>query len=162
MSTRFTRIDARPKTMMTILRMIALGSFLIALPLQAPANSLIMPGEVIKGHAKDEQDCVKCHKKFDKPAQCLTCHNARDWNTWDFDHNATGFRLDGAHQKIGRNCYACHMKPMDKKVLVTNACGACHEKDDVHNGTYGDRCERCHEGNDWKQIKVGVTTTRKN
>ena len=63
--------------MMTILRMIALGSFLIALPLQAPADIMVMPGEVIEGHAKEEKDCDKCHKKFDKAAQsklCADCH----------------------------------------------------------------------------------------
>jgi hypothetical protein len=49
---------------------------------------------------------------------------------------------------------------MDKKVLASTACGSCHDKDDVHNGNFGDRCERCHEGNDWKQLKIGVTTTR--
>jgi hypothetical protein len=45
--------------MMTSLRMITLASSLMALPMQAPADSMIMPGEVIKGHAKDEQDCDK-------------------------------------------------------------------------------------------------------
>ena len=53
------------------------------------------------------------------------------------------------------------MKPMDKKVLASTACGSCHDKDDVHNGNFGDRCERCHEGSDWKQIKIGVTSSRK-
>jgi hypothetical protein len=52
------------------------------------------------------------------------------------------------------------MKPMDEKVLASTACGSCHDKDDVHNGNFGDRCERCHEGSDWKQIKIGVVTTR--
>ena len=93
--------------------------------------------------------------------ECQTCHNTRDWKAWDFDHNKTNFKLDGPHKKIGSNCYACHKKPMDKKVLLSTACGSCHDKDDVHNGNFGDRCERCHEGNDWKQIKIGVITTRK-
>ena len=63
--------------MKTIFRMLALASFLFALPLQAQANKLLMPGEVIKSHAKDEENCEKCHKKFDKNAQsqlCADCH----------------------------------------------------------------------------------------
>jgi len=114
-----------------------------------------------------KSDCWSCHDKEDGKVhkrrfgtECQTCHNTRDWKAWDFDHNKTNFRLDGAHKKIGSNCYACHKKPMDKKVLTSMACGSCHDKDDVHNGNFGDRCERCHEGNDWKQIKIGVVTTR--
>jgi hypothetical protein len=37
----------------------------------------LMPGALIAGHAKYEQQCEKCHKKFDKAAQvqlCLDCH----------------------------------------------------------------------------------------
>jgi len=40
-------------------------------------DSLIMPGELIKGHAKIEAECSNCHKRFDKDAQtklCLACH----------------------------------------------------------------------------------------
>ena len=46
--------------------------------------------------------------------------------------------------------------------IDTDATPGCHDKDDVHNGNFGDRCERCHEGSDWKQIKIGVVTTRQN
>ncbi|MDO8988216.1 MAG: cytochrome c3 family protein [Sideroxyarcus sp.] len=111
-----------------------------------------------------KSDCWSCHEKDDVHkrklgTECQTCHNARDWKAWDFDHNKTGFRLDGAHKKGANNCYACHKRPMDKKVLVINTCGGCHDRDDVHNGSFGDRCERCHIGNDWKQIKIGVTTS---
>lgn len=113
-----------------------------------------------------KSDCWSCHEKEDVhkrklATECRICHNTRDWKAWDFDHNKTGFKLDGPHKKIGSNCYACHKKPMEKKVLLSTACGICHDRDDVHNGNFGDRCERCHEGNDWKQIKMGVVTTRK-
>lgn len=113
-----------------------------------------------------KSDCWSCHDKEDVHkrklgTECQTCHNTRNWKAWDFDHDKTNFKLDGPHKKTASNCYACHKKPMDKKVLTSMACGSCHDKDDVHNGNFGDRCERCHEGNDWKQIKIGVTTTRK-
>ncbi len=115
-----------------------------------------------------KSECWSCHDRDDDKVhkrrfgtECQTCHNTRNWKAWDFDHNKTNFKLDGPHKKIGSNCYACHKRPMDKKVVVINTCGNCHDRDDVHNGNFGDRCERCHEGNDWKQLRVGVTTTRK-
>jgi hypothetical protein len=43
----------------------------------ASIESLIMPGEVIEGHAKYEQTCNKCHDRFDRKNQkskCLDCH----------------------------------------------------------------------------------------
>ena len=63
--------------MTTLLRTLALASLLFALPMQAHANKLLMPGDVIKSHAKEEEVCEKCHKKFDKAAQsslCADCH----------------------------------------------------------------------------------------
>ena len=40
-------------------------------------ETALMPGQVIEGHAKWEEDCTKCHKRFDKAAQntlCQDCH----------------------------------------------------------------------------------------
>lgn len=112
-----------------------------------------------------KSDCWSCHEKDDGKVhkrrfgtECETCHNTRNWKAWDFDHNKTSFKLGGPHKKIGPNCYACHKKPMDKKVSLSSSCGNCHDRDDVHNGNYGDRCDRCHDGDTWKQLKVGVTS----
>jgi hypothetical protein len=114
-----------------------------------------------------KSDCWSCHENDDAKVhkrrfgtECQLCHNVRDWMAWDFDHNKTEFRLDGAHKKVANKCYTCHAKPMGKKVALSSSCGSCHDRDDVHNGSYGDRCERCHIGNDWKQIKVGVSLSR--
>ena len=41
-------------------------------------ESLLMPGDVIAGHADIESACSSCHKPFDKKAQrglCLDCHD---------------------------------------------------------------------------------------
>ncbi len=114
-----------------------------------------------------KSDCWSCHESDDTKVhkrrfgtECQLCHNVRDWMAWDFDHNKTEFKLDGAHKKVANKCYTCHAKPMGKKVVLNSSCGSCHDRDDVHNGSYGDRCERCHIGSDWKQIKVGVSLTR--
>ncbi len=113
-----------------------------------------------------KSDCWSCHEKDDAKmhkrrfgTECQDCHNTRDWMAWDFNHDKTNFKLGGAHKKVANKCYACHMKPMDKKVVLTTACGSCHERDDVHNGSFGDRCERCHDGDDWKKVKMGVSGT---
>ena len=71
------RIDSGMQNMKMFIRALALASLFIVYPMQAQANKLLMPGEVIKGHAKEEENCEKCHKKFDKAAQstlCADCH----------------------------------------------------------------------------------------
>ena len=40
---------------------------------------LVMPGQLIQGHAKLEAECSKCHSPFSPKAQddlCLACHKA--------------------------------------------------------------------------------------
>ena len=40
-------------------------------------ETLLMPGDVIEGHADVEAECSSCHKSFDKKAQrglCMDCH----------------------------------------------------------------------------------------
>jgi hypothetical protein len=110
-----------------------------------------------------KSDCWSCHEKDDVHkhklgTECQTCHSTRSWQAWDFDHNKTNFKLDGAHKKIASKCYDCHKKPMVKKVVLSSLCGSCHDRDDVHNGNFGDRCDRCHEGDDWKKVKMGAAT----
>jgi len=114
-----------------------------------------------------KSDCWSCHEKDDAKThkrrfgtECKTCHNARDWMAWDFDHSKTEFKLDGPHKKIAGKCYDCHKRPMSEKVEQSKACGSCHDRDDVHNGSYGDRCERCHDGDTWKQVKMGMTPVK--
>ncbi len=112
------------------------------------------------------KECADCHDKDDAHKRrlgtdCQVCHTTRSWQAWDFDHNKTTFRLDGAHRKVAGKCYSCHQKPMGKKVLLSTACGTCHDRDDVHNGSFGERCDRCHDGDNWKQVKMGAAASRK-
>ena len=47
----------------------------------AGIKSLIMPGQVIEGHAKYEEECNRCHKSFSKESQnrmCRDCHENVD------------------------------------------------------------------------------------
>jgi len=102
-------------------------------------------------------DCHACHEKDDVHKRrlgvdCATCHNARTWKSWDYDHDKTGFVLDGAHAKT--KCYACHKVPMKKRNLPAPVptCYSCHAGQDVHRGTFDSRCERCHGTADWRVV----------
>jgi hypothetical protein len=112
-----------------------------------------------------KKDCNSCHTKDDTHkgrlgTGCETCHNARDWKVWDFDHDKqTDFKLDGGHEGI--HCDECHTKPSKRKKLATPAaCAQCHYSDDVHDGGFGRQCERCHESTSWRDLKVGVGFAR--
>jgi len=66
--------------MLTFSRLIVLAAGLFACAMQAQAdsaNDLLMPGQLISGHAKYENECNNCHKPYDKSAQpvlCKDCH----------------------------------------------------------------------------------------
>ena len=112
-------------------------------------------------------DCFACHKKDDAPVhqlrlgkKCESCHNARSWKAWDFDHDKrTEFKLDGGHKKL--DCYACHKKEMDDNIVVPRLCVGCHENDDKHQGEFGQLCERCHVTSDFRTILIGSGSQRR-
>ncbi|MEQ1914987.1 MAG: cytochrome C, partial [Sideroxydans sp.] len=77
---------------------------LFVLPLNAQANKLLMPGDVISGHAKEEEKCEVCHKKFDKKAQsqmCMDCH--KDVGKDVSDKKGHHGRIDTT-----KECKECH------------------------------------------------------
>ncbi|MFM2057949.1 MAG: hypothetical protein RLY71_2334 [Pseudomonadota bacterium] len=105
------------------------------------------------------RDCYSCHKKDDKHKlkfgeKCESCHNARSWKAWDFNHDKrTDYKLDGAHRKI--SCESCHKAPAPKgkaAAALGSSCFACHRADDVHDGNFGMRCEQCHVTDNWKKV----------
>jgi hypothetical protein len=101
-------------------------------------------------------ECVACHEKKDVHkrrlgTRCETCHNARDWRAWDFDHSKTRYRLDGAHRRA--DCLACHRAPVSGPVRLDTACSSCHARDDVHAGRFGLRCESCHATRSFREVK---------
>jgi hypothetical protein len=112
-------------------------------------------------------DCYSCHKKDDDKVhkrrlgtKCETCHNARSWKAWDFDHDKrTKFKLDGGHKKL--DCYACHKKAMEDRIVVPGTCVGCHDSDDVHRGEFGQLCERCHVTSDFKTLLMGAVPKRR-
>jgi hypothetical protein len=125
-----------------------LAALLAMLACPASAQSiekLIMPGEVIAGHAKYETDCRQCHAPFDKaeqPKLCLDCHKdvARDVATKTRLHG----RLDSP------DCRACHTehKGRQARIAVVDAKSLDHAKTEFKlNGKHADigaKCESCH------------------
>ncbi len=105
-------------------------------------------------------DCYSCHKKEDKHKQslgvrCESCHNARSWALWDFNHDKrTQYALNGSHSKV--KCEGCHKEvaPKGKDTApVGSSCISCHQTADVHDGQFGMRCEQCHVTESWKKFQ---------
>ena len=87
-----------------------------------------------------EQTCVTCHAQDDPHAgqfggrECTACHDTRSFTVASFDHSATRWPLDGAHEDVP--CASCHMKTMKKEgTLVVRyrpletECKACHREE---------------------------------
>jgi hypothetical protein len=124
-----------------------LGLFLLAAWFDtAGAQSLegvLMPGPLIRGHAKLEGDCANCHVKFDKAAQdrlCLDCHKpvARDVQ-----------EKRGHHGRIRiETCRGCHTdhKGRDANIAPVDEKGFDHAKTDFAlAGAHGKvACKSCH------------------
>ena len=94
----------------------------LSLLLEVKANAqnifekLVMPGELIEGHAKFEKDCSNCHVSFAKKAQsrrCLDCHK---------DIDADISRKIGAHGRrpdvAAHECSHCHEDHKGRKADV--------------------------------------------
>lgn len=97
-------------------------------------------------------ECLTCHKDpHDKKfgTNCSECHNQNSFsvstkNLGVFDHNQTGFVLEGKHQLL--ECRNCHSSGSMTKALPHDQCKDCHK--DYHQGdfklsTYTD-CKSCH------------------
>ncbi len=128
--------------------------------------------------------CADCHRDphagtadaYLGDAGCKTCHDSNDWHSASqapapgvvvsFDHDATGFSLEGAHRTVG--CAECHRvtgRGTDEIMLsfdgAPTACRGCH--DDPHLGQFdldlADRsgrrpealaaCRDCHSLEGW-------------
>lgn len=106
----------------------------------------IMPGEVVESHAKVEQDCGKCHKRFDRAAQpglCQDCHK---------DIGADVRTRTRLHGRLEDNaCSRCHTEhkgrraniaPLDKKTFDHDRTG--FRLSGAHR-EIGTKCEGCHK-----------------
>ena len=137
-----------------------------------------------RGKKLNPNNCLSCHtilkEQISKKRglhsnndfkQCETCHVdhlGRDYAMvyWDgkkenFDHNKTGYKLEGKHQ--GLKCAKCHnaeniadpqkfkakKKDLRKTFLgLENKCLSCHK--DEHRGQIENDCLSCHNMKGWK------------
>ncbi|MEN8206864.1 MAG: cytochrome C [Pseudomonadota bacterium] len=132
----------------------------------AGIKSLVMPGQVIEGHAKYEDECGRCHKPFSKESQsrmCLDCHEKVD----DDIRQKQGSHGMGKTRDI--DCNYCHTehKGRDADIIqmgietfdhdstdyllkgahIMTNCDACH----VPGKKYREApksCVKCHKEND--------------
>ncbi|PLX03779.1 MAG: hypothetical protein C0595_05790 [Marinilabiliales bacterium] len=78
---------------------------------------------------------------------CSDCHTSEGWtvdrNTISFQHNQTGFELEGTHNQL--DCKQCHSTLVFSDAQA--GCISCH--DDMHEQTVGFDCQRCHNSVDW-------------
>lgn len=137
-------------------------------------EKLVMPGELIEGHAKLEKNCSNCHKSFAKAAQsrlCLDCHKeiATDISR---KVGAHGRRTDVGKQE----CSHCHEDHKGRKVDVigldpqtfnhaltdflldgahkTAACLGCHAAGKKHRNAPTE-CVSCHKKDEPHQARLG-------
>ncbi|HQN65645.1 MAG TPA: cytochrome C [Methylophilus sp.] len=102
--------------MLRLLVSVVLGLLLSSLSLADTLESVMMPGKVIQGHLKWEDNCQKCHKRFDKEGQdqlCKDCHK---------DINKDVAQKNGYHGKMkqGRNCSECHTEHKGREANIVN------------------------------------------
>jgi hypothetical protein len=105
-------------------------------------------------------ECVNCHSEHNGEDFILT-----KWDLKTFDHNRTGYRLEGKHS--GPGCNRCHtpehvseseraaikVKDLSRTFLgVSPSCTNCHQ--DQHAGRLGPSCLQCHNYSDWKIISL--------
>lgn len=134
-------------------------------------EDVLMPGKVIAGHAKYEQECANCHVKFNKAAQdglCLDCHKevARDVRT-----------KQGYHGRLQPDsCRSCHTDHKGRDVNIVRfdekafdhaksdfalagahprvACRSCHAAGKKYREAPGG-CDGCHRKDDKHKGALG-------
>jgi len=139
-------------------------------------ETLVMPGQVIEGHADIEAECSECHAPFSKTRQrdlCLGCHDheniARDIKAGKGMHGRFGPAAEG-------ECSNCHIEHQGRDADIVGLdeetfehrytdfplegahmaadCRGCHEAGTSHRET-DTECFSCHEADDSHQGRLG-------
>jgi hypothetical protein len=139
-------------------------------------ESLVMPGELIRGHAELESECSSCHISFNRAGQdglCRDCHEdvAEDIN------NEAGYH-GKASDVAGETCASCHTDHEGRRADIMNLvessfdhlltdfelvgkhndadCAECHAPAAKHRDAPSD-CVDCHLEDDVHQDFLGDT-----
>ena len=125
------------------------------------------------GDKVSNDKCLACHESLKERVDqnlgfhvsrevrgkdCFTCHSEHHgrkfemvrFDTLSFDHNLTGYTLEGAHKKV--DCASCHKQDniFDESIRekrktylgLTQECLLCHE--DFHRNSLSPKCANCH------------------
>ncbi len=137
-------------------------------------ETLLMPGELIQGHARYESGCRRCHTPFAQGSQdqlCRDCHEEIDADV----RARTGFHgRDPAAGKAG--CSRCHTDHKGRRAEIVPepgpgfahdrtdfrlegvharaACASCHEAGKPERKTPHE-CVACHKDDDAHEKKLG-------
>ena len=139
----------------------------------AGIESLVMPGKLVDGHAKYEDECSNCHQPFSKESQTQLCRDCHE----DIDRDIREQRgYHGRTHSGETECRHCHTdhKGRSKDIIQLNTgtfdhdrtdyalkgahsttgCGACH----ADGKKYRDAppaCVGCHREDDAHKEKLG-------
>ena len=111
------------------------------------------------------ETCVDCHENIHKDyisdsyypeEDCRACHSSEAWDDIAFDHDLTGWVLDGKHAEIA--CRECHYEAQEglESYLqvfqgLEGECVSCHEN--VHGDEFAVNgvtvCTECHVTTSW-------------
>jgi hypothetical protein len=119
--------------------------------------------------------CVDCHQnehkgfiedKFMSNEDCQACHTVKSWKVEKFDHDKTGYTLEGAHATTA--CSDCHYGKNENGVRtqqfkgLSKECSSCHK--DSHVGQFAVNgktdCTSCHGLDKWENSKFDHNTSR--
>ncbi|MEO5923701.1 MAG: hypothetical protein ABIR70_07750 [Bryobacteraceae bacterium] len=120
------------------------------------------------------QNCTSCHMDpHETRESCETCHGTSQWKTLrTFNHSATRFTLEGAHQTV--TCTGCHRPVKAASINAKTAaspnfaktptlCHECHE--DIHGGQFmsagqDKECTACHTITNWSSRTFDHSKTK--
>lgn len=136
---------------------------------------ILMPGEVIEGHAKFEARCEDCHASFEKSGMttlCLDCHE----ETREDRETKKGFH--GQSPLAGsKPCNTCHTDHLGRKADIIAmqvdsfdhqwtrfplegshkplACASCHDEGEKFRRAESE-CIACHKKDDYHKEALGT------
>ncbi len=132
-----------------------------------------MPGQLIQGHAKFEDDCEKCHQPFNKVSQTQLCRHCHEDIELDIVKEE-GYHGAGALRE--RDCVECHTDHEGRQAQIVLfveeifdheqtdfelkgkhkklQCSSCHEQGKKFREAQHD-CYECHKDDDPHDENLG-------